>query len=102
MTVTYDQTPGTKVTIEAGSIAGVEVGEEEKLVIFGRGDTANSNAQTNGPTQVSSAGDAEAEFGDDSELTRALKDAIANGANTGYLYGVAVAGVNVDLVSVYL
>jgi hypothetical protein len=95
MTVTYDQTPGTKVTIEAGSIAGVEVGEEEKLVIFGRGDTANGNAQTNSPTQVSSAGDAEAEFGDNSELTRALKDAIANGANTGYLYGVAVANQSV-------
>jgi len=91
MTVTYDATPGTKVILEAGSIQGIEVGEEEKLVIFGKGDTTNGNANTNEPTQVTSTGDAETQFGDDSELTRALQDAIGNGANTGYLYGVGVA-----------
>ena len=91
MTVTYDATPGTKVILEAGSIQGIEVGEEEKLVIFGRGDTANGTAQTNDPTQVTSTGDAETKFGDDSHLTRELKKAIGNGANTSYLYGVATA-----------
>lgn len=95
MTVTYDATPGTKVILEAGSIQGIEVGEEEKLVIFGRGDTTNGNAQTNDPTAITSTGDAENDFGDDSELTRSLKDAIGNGANTGYLYGVGVARTSV-------
>lgn len=96
MTVTYDATPGTKVILEAGSIQGIEVGAAEKLVIFGRGDTNNGTAQTNDPTQVTSTGDAENKFGDDSELTRALKLAIGNGANTGYLYGVSTAYQSVN------
>jgi len=96
VTVTYDATPGTKVTLEAGSIQGIEVGEEEKLVIFGRGDTNDGTAQTNDPTQVTSTSDAEAKFGGDSELTRALKLAIENGANTGYLYGVSTAYQSVN------
>lgn len=95
MTVTYDQTPGTKVILEGGSIQGIEVGEEEILVIFGRGDTNNGNAQTNDPTAVSSTSAAEAEFGSDSELTRALKDALGNGVNSSYLYGVSTARTSV-------
>jgi len=91
MSVTYGQTPGIEVTLEGGTIQGVEVGEEEKLVIFGRGDTGNGSAQTNEYKQVQSGQDAETFFGAGSELAKALKDALSNGANSAYLYGVMPA-----------
>jgi hypothetical protein len=85
---TYGSFPGVKVTTRGGGIAGVQVGAEEKLVIFGEGDTANATASVNEPTQIGARGEADTKFGEDSELATAMKDALANGANINYLYGV--------------
>jgi len=91
MTITIGNTPGTEVTLEAGAIGGIEIGAEEKLVIFARGDSTNGNAQTNSPVKIGSKGEAETQFGQDSHLTKLLKQAIDNGANTAYLWGVMPA-----------
>ncbi|GGM64282.1 hypothetical protein J2752_000453 [Halarchaeum rubridurum] len=88
MTITYGSTPGTEVILKGQSITGVEVGMEELLVIFGRGDPSSGTAATNTPTQITSADDAETKFGADTELANGCRDALNNGANNGYLYGV--------------
>lgn len=87
---TFGSFPGVQVTTVGGGISGVQVGAEEKLVVFGEADTANGSASANEPTEVGSRQDAEAKFGD-SELAQGLKDALGNGANVDYLYGVALA-----------
>lgn len=87
-TTTYGDFPGVKVTTAGGAITGVAIGSEQKLLVVGVGDPANANASVNDPTQVETRLDADRKFGDGSELADALKDAIANGANTDFLYGV--------------
>lgn len=88
MAITYGQTPGTEVTLRGQSIAGVEVGQEETLVIFGKGDPSSGTATTNSPTQVPSMADADEAFGTGTELADACREALGNGANDSYLYGV--------------
>jgi len=101
MVVTIGQSPGTEVTLEAGAIGGISIGAEEKLVIFARGDPANGDAQTNSPVKIGAKEEAETQFGEGSHLTQLLKQAIDNGANTAYLWGVmpstqSVTGEAVD------
>lgn len=85
---TFGDFPGVQVTTTGGAITGVAVGREQILVIFGIGDPNNGSASTNDPTQVNSRLDAERQFGSGTELTTAVKDALANGANIDFLYGV--------------
>jgi len=86
---TFGSFPGVQVQTQGGGISGVQVGAEETLVLFGAADTNNGSASVNDPTQVGSRQDADAKFGDGSELANAMKEALANGANINYLYGVA-------------
>lgn len=92
---TYGQYPGVKVTVAGGGIASIEVGSEEKVVIFGRGGI-DADASVNTPVQFQSTSGLENKFGSEDingnepELTRGLKLARANGANTSFLYGVIV------------
>lgn len=90
MATTFGSTPGVEVTVRGDSIAGIEVGRAQKLVVFGRGDTANGTAAVNDPTQVASQSAADDLFGAGSELAEELRDALGNGANPGFLFGVAV------------
>ena len=103
---TYGSFPGVRVTTESGGIQAVEIGEEEKLVFFGEanyvvndagdglvveGDDAESfDVKANEFEQISQAKFADSKFGSDTELANAMKNSIGNGANTDYLYGVAV------------
>lgn len=93
MALSYGSTPGVSIDVEGGVIAGVELGEEELLVLFAQGDPENGNAQVNSPTRVTSTEEAETEFGEGTRLAEELKDAIYNGANAraGYVYGVMPA-----------
>lgn len=91
---TYGEYPGVKVTVAGGGITSIEVGSEEKVVIFGRGNS-NADAPVNTPTQVQTRRGIGREFGrndtgEDPELTRAMELALANGANISFLYGVRV------------
>ncbi|AGM11347.1 tail sheath [Halogranum tailed virus 1] len=87
---TYGNFPGVQVTTAGGGITGIEVGDEEKVVIFGRGapDAGNRTASYESPEQIGARREADTKFGEDSELATAMKDALANGANISYLYGV--------------
>jgi len=85
---TYGDFPGVKITTKGGGLTGVTVGAAEKLVIFGEGDNGNATATANTPTQIASLSDADTKFGSGSELAEAVKQALSNGANRGYLYAV--------------
>jgi len=71
---TFGEFPGVRVTTTGGGIAAVDVGSEEKVVIFGGGDASAGAASVNEPTQIGSNRDAEVQFGD-SELAQAMRDA---------------------------
>jgi len=94
-TTTYGAFPGVQVTTAGGAITGVAIGREQKLVLTGVGDQANANASANTATQISSRAQADDEFGSGSELAEAMKDALANGANIDFLYGVLLDEVSV-------
>lgn len=85
---TYGDFPGVRVTTTGGGITAIDVGAEEKLVIFGNGDVSSGSASVNEPTQINSNRDADAKFGTDTELAQAMRDARGNGANIDLLYGV--------------
>jgi len=87
-TTTYGDFPGVKVTTAGGAITGVAVGREQKLVLVGVGDSGTGSASVNTATQIDSRLDADRKFGDGSELAEQMKDALANGANINFLYGV--------------
>jgi len=86
---TYGSIPGVRVDVEGGSISGVIVGREQKLVLFGRADPSGT-ATVGEPAQAVSRSDARDKFGEGSQLTEAVLDALGNGANGQYLYAVPV------------
>jgi len=94
-TTTYGDFPGVKVTTSGGAITGIAVGREQKLVLIGPGDPSNGSASVNEPTMISSRLGADRKFGDGSELSEAMKEALSNGANINYLYGVMLDQVSV-------
>jgi hypothetical protein len=96
---TYGSIPGVQVDVNGVSITGVIVGREQKLVIFGRADPSGT-ATVGEPTQVVSRSDARNKFGDGSELTEAVLNALGNGANREYLYAVPVSQTAVTAESV--
>jgi len=104
---TYGSFPGVRVETESGGISSVSIGEEEKLVIFGEanyvldtsgtsdelvveGDDASLDVSASVPEQINAPRVADLKFGSDTELSDAMKEALANGANIDFLYGVAV------------
>ena len=97
---TYGDFPGVRVETESGGVSSVSIGAEEKLVIFGEssynssyeveGDDATLDVNASEPEQINATRVADKKFGSDSELADAMKEALANGANIDYLYGVAV------------
>lgn len=97
---TFGSFPGVQVTTQSGGITSIAIGEEEKVVIFGEanydgsndvdGDDSTLSISTSDPEQINSRNEADAKFGSDSELADGMKDALSNGANIDFLYGVAV------------
>jgi len=87
-TTTYGSFPGVKITTAGGAITGVAVGREQKLVLIGNGDAGSGSASVNTATQISSRSQADTKFGDGTELAEQMKDALANGANIDFLYGI--------------
>jgi len=102
---TYGSFPGVRVTTQSGGISSIAIGSEEKLVLFGEsaydssnnveGDDTSLDVSASEPEQISARRVANAKFGDGSELAEAMKEALANGANIDFLYGVAVPRVDV-------
>ena len=102
---TYGSFPGVRVTTESGGISSISIGEEEKLVIFGEasynasneveGDDANLDVSASEPEQINARREADSKFGEGSELAEGMREALSNGANIDFLYGVAVPRVDV-------
>jgi hypothetical protein len=111
MVTTYGDFPGVRVEVAGGGITAVAIGEEEKLVLFGEAsyqddDTLQSDGTedaletdlTGSPEtaeQINARREADTTFGDGSELADAMREALGNGANIDYLYGVAPRRYNV-------
>lgn len=96
-TTTYGSFPGVRAEVVGGGVNGVIVGEEQKIVIFGRGDNSGEDsAAYNEPTPINTRVDANVKFGAGTELSHAISGALRNGANTEYLYGVMPEEVVVD------
>jgi hypothetical protein len=111
MVTTYGSFPGVQVEVAGGGITAVAIGEDEKLVIFGEAsyqddDTLQSDGTEDSletsvtgsletPEQINARREADTTFGDGSELADAMREALANGANIDFLYGVAPRRFNV-------
>jgi hypothetical protein len=88
---TFGEFPGVKVETVGGGISSVRVGSEEKLVVFGSADlgTDAGSATPANAVGVSSRREVVDAFGQ-SELTQNILDAMANGANRDFVWGVAL------------
>ena len=96
----YGSFPGVRIETQSGGIASISIGEAEKVVLFGEsnydgsndveGDDTSLSISAAEPEQIAATREADAKFGSDSELANAMKEALANGANISFLYGVAV------------
>ena len=111
MVTSYGSFPGVRVEVAGGGITAVSIGEEEKLVIFGEASYQDDGTlKTDGkedsletdlvgsleePTTINARREADTNFGSDSELADAMREALGNGANISYLYGVAPRRFNV-------
>jgi len=104
---TYGEFPGVRVETQSGGITGITIGEEEKLVLFGEanytldtsgdsdelvveGDDATLDVSASSPEQINALREADTKFGAGSELADGMREALANGANLAFLFGVAV------------
>ena len=92
----YGSTPGVVVYSSGGGINQIEVGREQKLVVFGRGDPSAGSASINDPTKINTRVDPSTQFGAGTELADGLSLAYANGANLDYLYGVMPEEISVS------
>lgn len=85
---TFGEFPGVRVTVTGGGISAIEIGAEEKVVLFG--ESGDGDADPNDPVQVRSRRDGQRLFGADTELHDGVRGALANGANREFVYGVSV------------
>jgi hypothetical protein len=111
MVTTYGNFPGVQVEVAGGGITAVAIGEEEKLVIFGAASYQDDDTLTGDGNEdslessldgsletaetINARREADAKFGDGSELADAMREALGNGANIDFLYGVAPRRYNV-------
>lgn len=114
MVTTYGSFPGVKVSVAGGGITSVAVGGEEILVLFGEANyqtddpvfDTKSDGDVDGlepgldgsvetPESINARRQADALFGEGSELADGMRKALSNGANVNFLHGVAPQRVNV-------
>lgn len=84
---TFGTLPGVKVTTTGGVVSGITIGRAQYLVLVGHGDPSGT-ASSNTAYKIDSRSDVDNTFGDGSDLARAYRDSIANGANRNFIYGV--------------
>jgi len=114
MVTTYGDFPGVQVSVAGGGITAITVGGQETLVFFGESsyqtddpvfDTKSDgeadglesglNGSVETPQTINARREADKLFGAGSELADAMREALANGANVDFLYGVAPERYNV-------
>lgn len=84
----YGRLPGVRAQVVGGGLSNVQIGREQKLVIFGRGDAQTGTASPNTPTQIETRVDAGRIFGDGTELAEGIEKALRNKGNINFIYGV--------------
>lgn len=94
-TTTFGDFPGVRVETTGGAITNVVVGRDQKLILIGEGDSVTGSATAGVPTEVDSRRDADIKFGADTHLANNIRDALSNGANLNFLYGLMVEEVTV-------
>jgi len=98
---TYGNFPGVQVETEQGGIQSVNIGVEEKVVLFGPANydadgNVDGEASVGELVGVNSPSEASKFFGEGSELTEAIGEALLNGASINLLRAVAVPRVTVS------
>lgn len=84
---TYGSIPGVKISTSTGTVTGVIVGRESYLILVGVGNSS-ATVSTNSPTRIEGRNDVDDKFGAGSDVAEAYRDALANGANPNYVYGI--------------
>ena len=84
----YGDLPGVQANVSGGRLYSVQIGNEQKVILFGRGDPVDGEASYDSAEPVQNVTDATTLFGQDTRLADGLAGAIDNGANRNYLYGV--------------
>lgn len=84
----YGRLPGVRAQIVGGGLSNVQVGREQKLVIFGRGDPQSGTASPNEPTQIQTRVDSSRIFGQNTQLAEGIQKALQNKGNIDFIYGV--------------
>jgi hypothetical protein len=111
MVTEYGSFPGVQVSVAGGGITAVAIGDDEKVVLFGAANYQNDGSfpsdgeedslessvdgSVETPEQINARRQADATFGASSDLADGMREALANGANIEFLYGVAPKRVNV-------
>lgn len=86
MTV-YGQIPGVQIETTAVGVGDVTVGTESVLTLVGVGSD-DGVVSANEPVSLESRSTVVDQFGEDSDVLVAYDQAIANGANPSYIYGI--------------
>lgn len=96
----YGRLPGVRIDVNGGSISNTQIGREQKLVLFGRGDTDSGTADPNEYYQIRSRVQASDYFGNGSQLADGIENALNNKGNFNFIYGVAAEETDVSAESV--
>lgn len=92
---TYGSSSRVSINIQGGTIAGIGLATELKVVVFAQGDPSNGSAQVNDPTQVSGPGELESTFGADTQIVEEMKGAANNDVAYDVMWGVMPSTVSV-------
>lgn len=83
---TYGDIASVRIETTTGAPSGVTVGRESYLILIGVASGSTEN--TNEPIQIIDRDDAVEKFGEQSDITVAYEQAIANEANTSYIKAI--------------
>jgi hypothetical protein len=82
--------PGVRVQTYGTTISNVQIGAEEKLILFGEGNVAEGDASVGEAVNTNTPRSIDRQFGGDTQLGDAIRKARGNGANASFTYGAVV------------
>jgi hypothetical protein len=82
--------PGVRVQTYGTTISNVQIGAEEKLILFGEGNVAEGDASVGEAVNTNTPRSIDRQFGGDTQLGDAIRKTRGNGANASFTYGAVV------------
>jgi hypothetical protein len=82
--------PGVRVQTYGTTISNVQIGAEEKLILFGEGNVAEGDASVGEAVNTDTPRSVDRQFGGDTQLGNAIRKTRGNGANASFTYGAVV------------